>query len=129
MPDLSDISGLIDTEMLAEYAAPVSIATIAIYVLVAVALWKVFSKAGYAGILAFIPIVNAIILVKIAGYSAWLVLLYLIPIVNIVFGLMVALSLGRNFGKGAGFSIFWLWIFSFIGYFILGFGSAVYRKA
>lgn len=101
---------------------------IAVYVLVAIALWKVFTKAGYPGILAIIPIVNTIFLVKVAGYSGWLALLYLIPIVNIVFSIIVAIRVGRGFGKGGGFSFFLLWLFPFIGYFIIGFGSATYSK-
>ncbi|GAA2972443.1 hypothetical protein JOD63_000111 [Microbacterium terrae] len=101
---------------------------IVFYVLVAVALWKVFEKAGYAGILAIIPIVNLVILVKIAGYSAWLTLLYLIPIVNLIFALFVAFRIGRAFGKGGLFSFFWLWLFAFVGYFIIGFGKATYTK-
>ncbi len=98
------------------------------YVLVAVALWKVFSKAGYPGILAIIPIVNVFVLVKIAGYSAWLGLLYLIPIVNFVFSIMVAFRVGRGFGKGGAYSFFLLWLFPFIGYFLIGFGDARYSN-
>jgi hypothetical protein len=99
------------------------------YVLVAIALWMVFSKAGYPGILALIPIVNVFILVKIAGYSAWMTLLYLIPIVNIVFSIIVAIRVGRGFGKGGVWSFFLLWLIPFIGYFIIGFGSsATYSK-
>lgn len=96
------------------------------YVIVAIALWRIFSKAGYPGILAIIPIVNIFILVKVAGYSAWMTLLYIIPIVNIVFSIFVAIRLGQRFGKGGAFSFFLLWLFSFIGYLILGFGSAAY---
>jgi hypothetical protein len=102
--------------------------SLAWYILVAVALWKVFAKAGWPGILAIIPIVNIFILVKIAGFSAWLGLLYLIPIVNLVFSIIVALRVGRGFGKGGAFSFFFLWLFSFIGYFVIGFGSARYTK-
>lgn len=98
------------------------------YVLLVVALWKVFTKAGYAGILAIIPIVNTIILVKIAGYSGWLFLLYIIPIVNIVFSIIVSLRVGSGFGKGGAWSFFLLWLFAFVGFFILGFGSAKYTK-
>lgn len=98
------------------------------YVLVVVALWKVFSKAGYPGILAIIPIVNFFILVKIAGYSAWLGLLFLIPIVNVVWSIIVAIRVGKGFGKGAAWSFFLLWLFAFIGYFILGFGKATYTE-
>ena len=70
------------------------------YVLLAVAMWRVFSKAGYLGILAFIPIVNWFIQVKIAGFSAWWGLLVLIPIVNVVFTIIVAVRIGRGFGHG-----------------------------
>ena len=96
------------------------------YVVVAIALWRVFTKAGYPGILAIIPIVNLFVLVKVAGYSAWMTLLYIIPIVNIVFSIFVAIRLGERFGKGGAFSFFLLWLFSVIGYLILGFGSAAY---
>ncbi|UOQ60792.1 DUF5684 domain-containing protein [Leucobacter rhizosphaerae] len=98
------------------------------YVIIAIALWRVFSKAGYPGILAIIPIVNVFILVKVAGYSAWMALLYIIPIVNIIFSIFVAIRLGERFGKGGAFSFFLLWLFSAIGYLILGFGSAQYRS-
>jgi hypothetical protein len=100
-----------------------------VYVLLAVSLWRVFSKAGYPGILAIIPIVNLFVLTKVAGMSAWWTLLYIVPIVNIVFTIIVAFRVGRNFGKGGGFSFFLLWLFWFIGYLILGFGSSRYRKA
>ncbi|WP_439594226.1 DUF5684 domain-containing protein [Microbacterium sp.] len=99
------------------------------YVLLVVALWKVFTKAGYPGWLAIIPIVNTFVLVKVAGFSAWLGLLYLIPIVNIVFHIIVSLRIGKGFGKGAAFSIFLIWLLSAIGFLILGFGSDTYDKA
>jgi hypothetical protein len=82
-----------------------------------------------AGWLAIIPIVNLFVLTKIAGFSYWMGLLYLIPIVNIILHIIVALRVGKGFGKGAAFSIFLLWLFSFIGYLILGFGSDTYDKA
>ena len=103
-----------------------SVIMIAIYVVFAIAAWKMFSKAGYAGILAFIPIVNVIILVKIAGYSGWMSLLYLIPIAGWIFAIFVALRIGANYGKGAGFSVFLLWLLPPIGYFILGLGDSRY---
>ena len=102
--------------------------SIAYYVLYAVTMWKVFAKAGYPGILALIPVVNLIFLVKIAGMSGWWVLLYLIPIVNIIFAIIVAVKEGENFGKGAVFSFFLLWMFPFIGHLIIGFGDATYRR-
>ena len=105
-----------------------SIFGLVIYVIVVVALWRVFAKAGWPGILAIIPIVNMFILVKIAGYSAWLGLLYFIPIANVVLAIIVAIKVGERFGKGGAFSFFLLFLFPFIGYLILGFGDARYAK-
>tara|TARA_B100001750_G_scaffold238409_1_gene244871 strand:+ start:127 stop:504 length:378 start_codon:yes stop_codon:yes gene_type:complete len=105
-----------------------SIFGLVIYVIVVVALWRVFAKAGWPGILAIIPIVNMFILVKIAGYSAWLGLLYFIPIANLVLAIIVAIKVGERFGKGGAFSFFLLFLFPFIGYLILGFGDARYTK-
>lgn len=99
------------------------------YILVAVGLWKVFTKAGYPGILAIIPFVNLVFLVKIAGMSGWFALLYLVPIVNLVLAIIVAFKLGARFGKGGAFSFFLLLLFPYIGYLILGFGDARYSKA
>ncbi|MGO2745594.1 DUF5684 domain-containing protein [Microbacterium sp.] len=119
-----------DSNLLSEqvYSATNVWVSIIVYVIYAITMWKVFSKAGYPGILAIIPIVNWVFLVKIAGMSAWFALLYLIPIVNIVFAIVVAIKEGKNFGKGGAFSFFLLWLFPFIGHLIIGFGSATYRK-
>ncbi|VXB30298.1 conserved membrane hypothetical protein [Microbacterium sp. 8M] len=111
------------------FSGTTSVWALIFYILLAIALWKVFTKAGYPGFLAIIPIVNLVFLVKVAGMSGWFSLLYLIPIVNIIFSIVVAVKVGKNFGKGGVFSFFLLWLFSFIGYFIIGFGSAQYRRA
>ena len=105
-----------------------SIFGLVIYVIVVVALWRVFAKAGWPGILAIIPIVNMFILVKVAGYSAWLGLLYFVPIANLILAIIVAVKVGANFGKGGAFSFFLLFLLPFIGYLILGFGDARYAK-
>ncbi|WP_427868760.1 DUF5684 domain-containing protein [Leucobacter luti] len=123
------MDSITDDASITNLAQDYSLPGLILYILIAIALWRVFSKAGYPGILAIIPIVNVFILVKVAGYSAWMTLLYLIPIVNIVFSIFVAVRLGQRFGKGGAFSFFLLWLFSVIGYFIIGFGSARYRSA
>ena len=120
--DITDQAQL--TTLMQDY----SIWGVVVYVLIAIALWRVFSKAGYPGILAIIPIVNVFVLVKVAGYSAWMGLLYFIPIVNFIFAIIVAFKLGARFGKGGAFSFFLLFLFSVIGYFIIGYGKAQYRE-
>ncbi|GAB3296352.1 DUF5684 domain-containing protein [Pseudoclavibacter terrae] len=97
------------------------------WILLIAALWPVFRKAGYPGWGAIIPIYNIYILVKIAGYHGATVLLYLIPLVNVVFSIFVAMRIGKAFGRGGLFSFFLLWLFSLIGYFIVGYGSSQYR--
>ena len=92
-----------------------------------IALRPTFAKAGYNGWTALIPIYNAYVLVKIAGFHGAMVLLYLIPLVNIVFAIIVAVKVGAAFGKGGVFSLFLLWLVSFIGYCIVGYGSSVYQ--
>ncbi|MBO9627333.1 MAG: hypothetical protein J7484_13295 [Microbacterium sp.] len=124
-----DVTDSIDKLYETIFTGTNSIFALALYAVIAVALWKVFEKAGYPGVLALIPIVNVFIVVKIAGYSAWMALLYLIPIIGWIFGIVVAIRVGERFGKGAGFSFFLLWLLPFIGYFIVGFGDARYRRA
>lgn len=102
---------------------------LALYVIAVIALWRVFSKAGYFGLLALIPIVNVFFWVKIAGYSAWMTLLLLIPLVNLIFIIVVAVRVGRGFGKGGVWSFFLLFLIPIIGILIIGFGSARYNRA
>lgn len=92
-----------------------------------VALWKIFVKAGQPGWAAIIPIYNMYIMLKVIGRPGWWILLFFIPFVNFIITIVMALDLGKAFGKDAGFSIVLLWLFSIIGYLILGFGKAEYK--
>ena len=94
-----------------------------------VALWRVFSKAGKPGIFAIIPIVNVYTLARIGGQGIGWTIASFIPILNIVAAIVIALGVAKNFGKSAVFGFFGLVVFSFIGYLILGFGSAQYTGA
>jgi hypothetical protein len=96
------------------------------YIITVIALWPVFLKADVSGWAALVPIVNLYILVKIAGYHGALVLLYLIPVVGLVVGILVALKVGRAFGRSGAFSFFLLWLLSPIGYFIIGYGRSTF---
>ena len=99
---------------------------IAVIVLAIVALWRVFAKAGRPGWAAIVPIYNIYTLVKVAGKEGWWTILFFIPIANIVASIVVALGVAKNFGKSSAFGIVALWLFSLIGYLILGFGKAQY---
>ena len=99
---------------------------LAIVVLVVAGWWKMFAKAGQPGWGSLIPIYNLYLLIKIAGRPGWYLLLFLIPLVNFILGIVIALDVARNFGKGIGFLLGMLF-FPYVFYPILGFGSAQYR--
>lgn len=91
-------------------------------------MWKLFIKAGQPGWKAIIPIYNVYILLKIVGRPGWWIILYFIPLVNIVISLIVALDLAKRFGRSDAFGIILLWLFSVIGFLIIGFGNSIYKK-
>jgi uncharacterized membrane protein YhaH (DUF805 family) len=99
---------------------------LAIMVFFIAAMWKVFTKAGKAGWLVLIPIVNIYQLLKIAGRPGWWLILFIIPLVNLIISILVSMDIAKSFGKGAGFGL-GLAFLSPIFYPILGFGSATYK--
>jgi hypothetical protein len=101
-------------------------------VLLIIAMWKIFKKAGEEGWKSIIPVYNLVVLFKIAGLSPWLVLVYLlggIPVIGglIALGMTIYLSINvaKVFGKSTGFAI-GLLLLSPIFYMILAFGDSVY---
>ncbi|HEY2679727.1 MAG TPA: DUF5684 domain-containing protein [Candidatus Udaeobacter sp.] len=99
---------------------------LAFTVLMIVACWKIFTKAGQPGWASIIPIYNWYILCKIVGRPGWWVILLLIPFVNFIIGIILCIDLAKSFGKGVGFGI-GLVLLSVIFFPILGFGSAQYQ--
>ena len=102
------------------------------YVLIIVAQWKIFTKAGQEGWISLIPIYNVVVLYKIIGLSPWLLLLYLLSVVPVVGWIIsIALSivstvkLAKAFNQSTAF-IFGLLFLSPIFQMILGFGKAEY---
>lgn len=94
--------------------------------LLIVAMWKVFTKAGQPGWASIIPIYNLYIWCKIVGRPWWWILLMLIPFVGIIVAIILCIDLAKSFGKGAGFGI-GLALLGIIFWPILGFGSAQYQ--
>jgi hypothetical protein len=107
--------------------SPLSIiVALLIALLLIVAMWKVFTKAGQPGWASIIPIYNLYIWCKIIGRPGWWILLMLIPFVNVIVGIILCIDTARSFGKGAGFGI-GLALLGIIFGPILGFGSAQYQ--
>jgi len=97
-----------------------------IALLLIVAMWRVFTKAGQPGWASIIPIYNLYIWCKIVGRPWWWILLMLIPFVNFIICIILCIDMAKSFGKGAGFGI-GLALLGIIFWPILGFGSAQYQ--
>ena len=110
-----------------EPPSPVSIIFgLLVALLLIVAMWKVFTKAGQPGWASIIPIYNIYIWCKIVGRPWWWILLMLIPFINFIVAIILCIDLAKSFGKGVGFGI-GLALLGIIFFPILGFGSAQYQ--
>jgi hypothetical protein len=110
-----------------EPPSPVSIIFgLLVALLLIVAMWKVFTKAGQPGWASIIPIYNLYIWCKIVGRPWWWILLMLIPFVNFIICIILCIDLAKSFGKGVGFGI-GLALLGIIFFPILAFGSAQYQ--
>ena len=96
-----------------------------IFLIVIVAWWKIFEKAGQPGWKAIIPIYNAYVLLKIVGKPGWWLILFFIPFVNLVFLVWTYNMLSKSFGKDEAFTV-GLVLLGFVFFPILAFGSAKY---
>ena len=97
-----------------------------ICILLIIAYWKLFEKAGEAGWKSIIPFYNTYILTKIATGNGLLFLLILIPFVGaLIWDILVSVKLSKAFGHGIGFTLGLIFIPN-IFYLILGFGSDQY---
>jgi hypothetical protein len=103
------------------------IISVAVFVLMIVSMWKVFTKAQKPGWACLIPIYNIIILLEIVGKPWWWMLLMLIPIVNIIIIIWMTNLLSKSFGHNVGFTI-GLILLSFIFFPILGLGDSKYIR-
>lgn len=113
----------------------VAILLLPLIILLIAAQWKMFIKAGKPGWAAIVPFYNSWVLAEVGGKPGWwglaAIFAYLIPIagpvISLVIGILIALGVGKNFGRSTAFSIVGLWLFNIVGYVILGFGSSRYQ--
>ncbi len=125
--------------------ASIGIFAFAIYVLLIIAWWKIFTKAGEAGWKSLIPIYNTYILCRIININFWIYILAIpfglgiltgiVPTLGILTGIymlfltiFLAIKLGDAFKKGAGFKV-GLVLFAPVFYLILAFDNSKYVGA
>ena len=92
-----------------EYRTPASplatIISLALGVLLIVAMWMIFKKAGKPGWAAIVPFYNIYVEYEITWGSGWRFLLLLIPIYNIILAIQTQVKLAKAFGKSGGFAV------------------------
>jgi hypothetical protein len=116
------------TSSMAAVAAIISACIIPILivaVIMIIANWKIYEKAGKPGWAAIIPIYNIIVLLEIIGKPTWWIILFLIPCVNIIIIVWTTNLLSKSFGQSEGFTV-GLLLLGVIFYPILGFGNYQY---
>lgn len=99
---------------------------LALLVIVVAGMWKAFEKAGEAGWLAIIPIVNLYIMIKISGNAWWWLILMFVPLLNIIAFAKISIDVADEFGQGLLFGV-GLWLLGFVFWPLLGFGDYEYR--
>ena len=128
----ADLATFASAATVASLISTYSMILVAFYVLIVVAQWKIFTKAGQEGWESLIPIYNVVVLYKIIGLSPWLLLLYLLSgvpvigwIISVALSIVSMVKLGKAFNQSTAF-IFGLLLLSPIFQMILGFGKAEY---
>lgn len=76
--------------------------TMAVSIVMCIAQWKIFTKAGKQGWISLIPIYNMWVFLEITGLHGWLAL---IPFANVVSMVIADYKLAIMFGKSTGFAV------------------------
>lgn len=99
---------------------------LAVLVVMIVALWKIFEKAGKPGWASLIPFYNVFVMLEIAGKPGWWLVLFLIPLLNFIMMIIVTIAFAAKFGKSGGYAA-GLILLPFIFYPMLAFSDASYQ--
>jgi hypothetical protein len=98
------------------------------FVILIIAQWKIYEKAGREGWESIVPIYNIYVLFEICGKPGWWTIFVVVPCINIVgivFLIIAYMELAKRFGKSEGFGL-GLAFLGFIFIPVLGFSDAVY---
>lgn len=94
-------------------------------IVILVAMWKIFAKAGLAGWKSIVPIYNVYCLFKITWGNGWLFLSMIVPVLNVIMSILTTYRLSKAFHKGIGFCLGLIFL-EIIFLPMLAFGSAEY---
>jgi len=104
----------------------VLLAALAASLLIIVAQWIIFERAGQAGWKCLVPFYNMYVLMEISGKPGWWLFLLFIPLVGVVFLLLAMLSLAKKFSRSELFGL-GIFILPMIFLPVLAFGGSEYE--
>ena len=110
---------------LAMFLSIIMIPVLIVSVIVLIAYWKIFEKAGKPGWAAIVPIYNIIVLLEIVGKPLWWILLLIFPCTSPFISIWLLNLLSKSFGQNEGFTV-GLFFLPFIFFPLLGFGNYQY---
>lgn len=111
---------------LTAYFGTIMIISLIVTVIMLIAYWKLFVKAGKAGWKCLIPIYNMYNIFDIVYGNGWKFLLLLIPVVNVIYTcILIPYKFAKCFGQSTLFSVLNIF-FPYVCYLIMAFGSAQY---
>ena len=91
---------------IAAIGAIITILSLVLTIVLIIAQWKIYTKAGKPGWASIIPIYNFIVLLEIVELPKWYILLLLfVPLANIYVMFKIYIELAHKFGKSTGFGI------------------------
>ena len=108
------------------YSPMTTIISLALGVLLIVAMWVIFKKAGKPGWAAIVPFYNIYVMYEITWGSGWRFLMLLIPLYNIILAIQTQVKLAKAFGKSGGFAVGLIFL-TYVFYPVLAFGGSVYQ--
>lgn len=79
--------------------------SIVVSVLILIAMWKLYVKAGKPGWAVLIPVYNLWVLFEIVYGEGVKMFLLLIPVANIYFAIKLYIDLAHAFGKSTGYGV------------------------
>ena len=77
----------------------------AVSILMIIAMWRIFTKAGKPGWASLVPIYNMVVMMQIVGRPEWQVVLMFLPFAHIYISIVLPLDLAKSFGKTTGFGV------------------------
>lgn len=99
---MTDVSVYLNNDELSTVSGLV---TFVVAILLIVAFWKIFEKAGEPGWKSIIPLYSSYTMFKLLFSSGWFFLLELIPVVGFFVRIVRNNRLSKAFGHGIGFTL------------------------